>query len=118
MSEKIRILIADDHAIVREGMYHLIGGRPDMDIIGEAEDGAQAVQLAGELVTPVTQFGQPFEAARFADLRQTFGETAASLGEHQLQRREIVIPVAETAAYVEQLLVAPDFALESGRGEQ
>jgi len=49
VSETIRILIADDHAIVREGMYHLIDSRPDMEIIGEAEDGAQAVQLAGEL---------------------------------------------------------------------
>jgi NarL family two-component system response regulator LiaR len=49
LSETIRILIADDHAIVREGMYHLIDGRPDMAIAGEAEDGAQAVQLASEL---------------------------------------------------------------------
>lgn len=49
MSETIRILIADDHAIVREGMYHLIDGRPDMEIVGEAEDGAQAVQMAGDL---------------------------------------------------------------------
>ena len=49
MSETIRILIADDHAIVREGMQHLIAARPDMEIVGEAEDGAQAVQMAGDL---------------------------------------------------------------------
>lgn len=46
MSETIQILIADDHAIVREGMHHLIAARPDLEIIAEAEDGAQAVQLS------------------------------------------------------------------------
>ena len=44
--ETIRILIADDHAIVREGVSSLVTNRPDMEIVGEAEDGAQAVQLA------------------------------------------------------------------------
>jgi NarL family two-component system response regulator LiaR len=43
---KIRLLIADDHAIVREGISHLISGRPDIEIVAEAEDGTQAVQLA------------------------------------------------------------------------
>jgi NarL family two-component system response regulator LiaR len=42
----IRILIADDHAIVREGVSSLVANRPDIEIVGEAEDGAQAVQLA------------------------------------------------------------------------
>jgi NarL family two-component system response regulator LiaR len=45
----IRILIADDHAIVREGVSSLVANRPDMEIVGEAEDGAQAVQLAHDL---------------------------------------------------------------------
>jgi NarL family two-component system response regulator LiaR len=47
--ETIRILIADDHAIVREGVSSLVANRPDMEIVGEAEDGAQAVQLAHDL---------------------------------------------------------------------
>ena len=46
MSETIRILIADDHAIVREGMNHLIDGRPDLEIVAEAADGAEAVSLS------------------------------------------------------------------------
>jgi NarL family two-component system response regulator LiaR len=52
MTEKdrtIRVIIADDHAIVREGLIHLISNRPDIKIVGEAEDGAQAVQLARTL---------------------------------------------------------------------
>ncbi len=46
MSETIGLLIADDHAIVREGMNHLIDGHPDLEIVAEAADGAEAVLLA------------------------------------------------------------------------
>ena len=49
MAGTIRILIADDHAVVREGLSSLIAIRCDMEIIGEAEDGAQAVQLVHAL---------------------------------------------------------------------
>ncbi len=43
---KIRILIADDHPIVREGMAAILSAQPDMELVGEAADGAQAVTLA------------------------------------------------------------------------
>jgi NarL family two-component system response regulator LiaR len=46
MSEKIRILIADDHAIVREGLRALIATEPDLELVGEASDGLQAVDKA------------------------------------------------------------------------
>lgn len=39
----IRILIADDHVIVREGIRTLLGSEPDMQVVGEAADGADAV---------------------------------------------------------------------------
>jgi two-component system, NarL family, response regulator LiaR len=42
---EIRILIADDHAIVREGLRYLILTEPGMTLVGEAVDGEQAVQL-------------------------------------------------------------------------
>jgi DNA-binding NarL/FixJ family response regulator len=45
----IRIVIADDQALVRSGFRLIIEGRPDLEIVGEAEDGMQAVALVQEL---------------------------------------------------------------------
>ena len=46
MKQKIRVLIADDHAMVRMGLASLLGTEPDIDVVGEAEDGADAVKKA------------------------------------------------------------------------
>jgi NarL family two-component system response regulator LiaR len=48
-SESIRILITDDHAVVREGLRTLIGTEPGMEVVGEAADGIEAVQKACSL---------------------------------------------------------------------
>ncbi len=46
VKKKLRILIADDHTMIREGLIMLINGQPDMEIIGEAADGREAVEKA------------------------------------------------------------------------
>ncbi|QEL17615.1 response regulator [Limnoglobus roseus] len=46
MPNKVRILLADDHAVVREGLKALLNGEPDLEVVGEARDGAAAVELA------------------------------------------------------------------------
>lgn len=43
---KIRILVVDDQNVVRDGMVTILSLQPDMEVVGEAEDGLQAVQLA------------------------------------------------------------------------
>ena len=43
---KARILLADDHAIVREGLRRLLDDEPDLEVAAEASDGAEAVQMA------------------------------------------------------------------------
>ena len=50
MSKPIRVLIADDHAIVRQGLRQILSDTPDLTVAGEAENGVQAVQMvrAGE----------------------------------------------------------------------
>jgi DNA-binding NarL/FixJ family response regulator len=45
----IRVLIADDQALVRSGFRLVLQSRPDLEVVGEAEDGRQAVRLAAEL---------------------------------------------------------------------
>jgi DNA-binding NarL/FixJ family response regulator len=49
----IRILIADDHGVVAEGLRHLVSANPDMEVIGLAEDGREAVRAALEAVPDV-----------------------------------------------------------------
>lgn len=51
---RIRILIVDDHAIVREGLRALIEGKPDLEVAGEAANGEEAVQKARALQPDVT----------------------------------------------------------------
>jgi len=46
LAAKIAILLADDHALFRQGLRRLIEEEPDMEVVAEAEDGLQAVQLA------------------------------------------------------------------------
>ena len=49
MSKKIRIVLVDDHAVVRAGVKRLLEQEPLFDVIGEAESGEKAYQLFGEL---------------------------------------------------------------------
>jgi NarL family two-component system response regulator LiaR len=54
MTEKLRILIADDHPVVRKGLAALIETQADLELVGEAEDGAEAVEKALGLRPDVT----------------------------------------------------------------
>ena len=45
----IRVLVADDQPLVRSGFRMVLEERPDLELVGEAEDGGQAIQLAAEL---------------------------------------------------------------------
>jgi DNA-binding NarL/FixJ family response regulator len=45
-TEKIKVLLADDHVIVREGTKELVQRQPDMHVVAEASDGVEAVELA------------------------------------------------------------------------
>jgi DNA-binding NarL/FixJ family response regulator len=47
--ETIHVLLADDHTVVRQGLRALLEVEPDITVVGEAETGRQAVQLAGKL---------------------------------------------------------------------
>lgn len=49
----VRMLLADDHAIVRQGLRSLLEKEPDMEVVGEAEDGRVALNLVRELAPDI-----------------------------------------------------------------
>jgi DNA-binding NarL/FixJ family response regulator len=48
MTDKIRIVIVDDHAMLRAGLEQLLAGEPDLEVVGKAADGREAVEVARE----------------------------------------------------------------------
>jgi len=48
-TERIRVLVADDHPVFRRGMRAILGAEPEIELVGEATDGEGAVALALEL---------------------------------------------------------------------
>jgi two-component system response regulator NreC len=51
--DKIKLLLVDDHSVVRTGLRMMLQNQPDLEIIGEAESASQALILAGELAPHV-----------------------------------------------------------------
>ena len=49
MSEKQRIIIADDHTILREGLKALLSSDPELEVVGEAEDGQEVIRVVEKL---------------------------------------------------------------------
>ncbi len=62
-AEPLRVLIADDHAVVRAGLRALLEGEPDLDVIAEAGSGEEAVALVARMLPDVAlmdlRFGSP-----------------------------------------------------------
>lgn len=53
-SARIRILLVDDHPVIRDGIAAILGMQPDMQVIGEVSDGAQAIDYYRKLLPDVT----------------------------------------------------------------
>jgi DNA-binding NarL/FixJ family response regulator len=70
MSRTIRVIVADDHPIVRSGIVGLLAAADDIEVVGEAENGEAAVELTAELVPDVV----------LMDLRMPVLDGAAATG--------------------------------------
>lgn len=49
VEEKIRVLVVDDHAVVRRGLFAFLEGEEDIEVVGDAEDGEQALDVLAQL---------------------------------------------------------------------
>jgi DNA-binding NarL/FixJ family response regulator len=47
---RVRVLLADDHALLREGLRALLDGQPDFEVVGEASNGAEAIEQASRIM--------------------------------------------------------------------
>ena len=97
MRDKIRILLADDHAVVRQGFKMILAAQPDMEIVGEAGNGREALELAGQLQPDVVvmDVAMPelngIEATRrLADLSPRSRVLALSMHKDSVYVREIL----------------------------
>jgi NarL family two-component system response regulator LiaR len=84
MSEPIRILIADDHAIVRRGLQTLIQSEPRMEVVGEAVDGVDAVEKTLDLKPDVLLLDMMMP-------RQNGLEAIGQLKQHNLDVRILIL---------------------------
>src|SRR5436305_14379641 len=76
MSQKIRILLVDDHAVVRQGFKLILGAQPDMEIVGEAGNGREAVELAEKLHPDVAVMDVAMPELNGIEATRRIGESA------------------------------------------
>ena len=96
---KLRILLADDHVIVRDGLVLLINGQPDMEVVAEASTGREALRLAMETSPDVVVLDVSMPDSGGAD-------AAERIGQHCPDVRILVLTRHADQSYLRRLLEA------------
>jgi len=99
MSQAIRILLVDDHAVLRAGLKSLLNAEPDMTIAGEAGDGQTCLSLAGELQPDVILLDLNMPGLGGLDI-------LAELGRRAPRSRVLVLTMHDDAVYLRQVLAS------------
>lgn len=96
---KIRVLLADDHAVLRAGLRALLNSQPDIEVVGEAADGEEALRAAERM--------QPDIVLMDITMPGTDGlEATRHLKGRQPQVRVIVLTMHEDEEFLRQVLAA------------
>jgi DNA-binding NarL/FixJ family response regulator len=104
-----RILIADDHALVRSGLKQTLNAKPDMEVVAEAEDGAEAVEKALEedVHLAILDVSMP---------RMTGIQAAAELHKRKPELRTLMLSMYDSEQFLFEALKAgaSGYVLKSG----
>ncbi len=111
--EKTRLLLADDHTILREGLRYMLQHYDDLEVVGEAADGAEAVARTGELLPDIVlmDVAMPgmngIEATRL--IRERFPATQVLvLSQHEDSQYVVSLLKAGVAGYVPKTALGAD----------
>lgn len=99
MSAKIRILLADDHAIVRQGFRLILSSQPDMEILGEAGNGREAVEMAAKLQPDVVVMDVAMPELNGIEATRRIADTAP-------RSRVLALSMHKDSVYVREILRA------------
>ena len=110
---KLRVLLADDHAVVREGLKRLIESQPDMHVVGEAADGAEAVEKVAELRPDIVVMDVSMVPVGGAQATRELRRLCPST-------KVLALTVHEDRSYVHELLEAgaSGYALKRAAGDE
>ena len=104
-----RILIADDHAIVRSGLRQVLDAKPDMEVVAEAVDGAEAVEkgLSEEVDLAILDVSMP---------RRTGLQAAAELQTRKPELKVLILSMHDSEQFLFEALKAgaSGYVLKSG----
>jgi DNA-binding NarL/FixJ family response regulator len=97
--KQIRILLADDHAIVRRGFQMILAEQPDMEIVGEAGNGREALELAAKL--------KPDVVVMDVAMPELNGiEATRRMADHAPHARVLALSMHKDSVYVREILRA------------
>jgi DNA-binding NarL/FixJ family response regulator len=96
---KTRVLLADDHAVVRRGLRYVLEAQPDLEVVAEAADGAEAVELAvsADVQLAVLDVAMP---------RMTGLQAAAELARRRPELRVLILSMYDSEQYLYEALRA------------
>jgi DNA-binding NarL/FixJ family response regulator len=104
-----RILVADDHALVRDGLRHVINAAPDLEVVAEAADGAEAVEhaLGDDIDLAILDISMP---------RMTGLQAARELSHRRPELRLLILSMYENEQFLFEALKAgaSGYVLKSG----